>query len=97
MDFLTAAVLIFLIAAATVVLVVKVLASTPARIAAVLGAVAVLFGVLPRLLIPLSEPSSPAPAATVTVAPDGGDTSRGASPLAPAVVRPAPSWPQGAS
>ncbi|WP_181795808.1 hypothetical protein [Streptomyces sp. WELS2] len=68
--------MIVLIAAATAVLVVKVLASTPARIAAALGAVALLFGVLPRLFAPLTPPSAPAPAATVTVGPHRvGDSS----------------------
>jgi len=70
MDFLTAAVMIVLITAATVVLVVKFLSSKPARIAAVLAAVAVLFGVLPRIFVPLSPtPTAPAPTVTVTVAP----------------------------
>ncbi|MGW4931637.1 hypothetical protein ACWEQH_01370 [Streptomyces sp. NPDC004166] len=86
MDFLTAAVLIVLITGATVVLVVKVLASTPARIAAVLGAVAVLFGVLPRLIAPLSPtPSTPMPTSTVTVAPDGFGGVEQTPPAEPAV------------
>lgn len=72
MDFLTAAVLIVAIIGVTVVLVVKILSSTPARIAAVLGAVAVLFGVIPRIVVPLSPtPTAPLPSATVTVAPTG--------------------------
>ncbi|MFD4973139.1 hypothetical protein [Streptomyces sp. NPDC058424] len=58
--------MIVLITAATVVLVVKFLASKPARIAVVLGAVAVVFGVLPNLFTPLAPPAPSPPATTVT-------------------------------
>ncbi|MGY6026892.1 hypothetical protein [Streptomyces spinosirectus] len=68
--------MIVAIIAATVVLVVKALSSTPARIAAVLGAVAVLFGVIPRIVEPLAPaPSAPgASTPTVIVAPNGPTT-----------------------
>lgn len=89
MDFLTPAVMIVLITAATVVVIVKVLASTPARIAAVLGAVAVLFGVLPRLFAPLPPtPSPPAPTSTFIMAPDGPDGSAHAPSTSPTTVLP---------
>ncbi|MFB7576482.1 hypothetical protein [Streptomyces sp. NPDC056165] len=68
--------MIVLITAATVVFVVKFLASTPARTATVLGAVAVVFGVLPYLFTPLSvPPAPPPPASTVTEPPaEAGDS-----------------------
>ncbi|MGW0188192.1 hypothetical protein ACWDV7_20805 [Streptomyces sp. NPDC003362] len=64
--------MIVAITAATVVLVVKILSSAPARIAATLGAVAVLFAVIPRIVEPLSPaPTAPPASATVIVAPTG--------------------------
>ncbi|MER6789523.1 hypothetical protein ABT330_33740 [Streptomyces sp. NPDC000658] len=86
MDFLTATVVIVAITGATVVLVVKILSSTPARITAVLGAVAVLFAVIPRIVEPLSPaPTAPSPSATVIVAPTGQTPTDSAAPTA---VRP---------
>ncbi|MGW3028051.1 hypothetical protein [Streptomyces sp. NPDC001221] len=79
--------MIVAITGATVVLVVKMLSSTPARIAAVLGAVAVLFAVIPRIVEPLSPvPTAPPPSATVTVAPTGQTPTPSAAPTA---MRPA--------
>ncbi|MGW2749221.1 hypothetical protein [Streptomyces sp. NPDC001450] len=75
--------MIVAITGATVVLVVKILSSTPARIAAVLGAVAVLFAVIPRIVEPLSPaPTAPPPSATVTVAPTGQKLIPSAAPSA---------------
>ncbi|MDC2951073.1 hypothetical protein [Streptomyces heilongjiangensis] len=75
--------MIVAITGATVVLVVKILSSTPARIAAVLGAVAVLFAVIPRIVEPLSPtPTAPAPSATVTVAPTGQTPASSSAPTA---------------
>lgn len=83
MDFLTAVVIIVAITGATVVFVVKILSSTPARIAAVLGAVAVLFGVIPHIIAPLSStPTAPTPSATVTVVPMPQAPAPGVSPPA---------------
>ncbi|CUW33339.1 hypothetical protein [Streptomyces reticuli] len=83
MDFLTAAVMIVAITGATVVLVVKTLSSTPARIAAILGAVAVLFAVLPRIVEPLSPaPAAPPASPSVIVAPAGRTPTSSADPLA---------------
>ncbi|MBT2411784.1 hypothetical protein J7I94_14605 [Streptomyces sp. ISL-12] len=66
MDISMAAVVIVLVMAATAVLVVKILSSAPARIAATLAAVAVLFAVVPRILDPLTPPAADT---TQTVAP----------------------------
>ncbi|MER7841908.1 hypothetical protein ABTY98_39990 [Streptomyces sp. NPDC096040] len=72
----------------TIVLVVKYLSSAPARITAVLGAAAVLFGVIPHIVTPMFVPSTvPAPAATVTVVPGHASTDTGLplpSPSSPA-------------
>ncbi|MET9444646.1 hypothetical protein [Streptomyces sp. NPDC006610] len=85
MDYLTAAVTIVAITATTAVLVVRTLSSAPARIAVALGAVAVLFAVVPRIIEPLSTPSAPAPTATVTVEPAAPG---GAAPAASPSVTP---------
>ncbi|WSB58686.1 hypothetical protein OG880_33330 (plasmid) [Streptomyces cellulosae] len=64
--------MIVAIFAVTIVAVVKHLSSTPARIAAVLASVAVLFAVVPRIIEPLApSPATPAPEATTTVDPAG--------------------------
>ncbi|MFC9498429.1 hypothetical protein [Streptomyces sp. NPDC056982] len=85
MDSFTAAVIIVAIMGLTVVFVVKFLSSTPARIAAVLGAVAVLFGVIPRIIAPLATASvAPGPSATVTVPPEPWPAATHTGPAGPA-------------
>jgi anti-sigma factor RsiW len=87
MDFLTAAVMIVAITGATVVLVVKILSSAPARIAAVMGAVAVLFAVIPRIVEPLTPAPSAPPASSTTIVAPTEQAPAPATPTAPSAAR----------